>query len=118
MVNAKKALQILWNDKFAVTEYRKVAKPNKSTGFEEVAVLINQPCKLSFSTLQATNQTDSDAPIVQVTKLFLDDAVEIKPGSKITVQHKGRTLEFSQSGLPGVFTNHQEIVLVPFKGWA
>jgi len=111
-------LQRLWKDKLTVTEYQKVVKPNKSTGFEEVIVLEDQPCKLSFSTLQAVNQGDTEAQTVQVVKLFLSNDLKIKPGSKIMVQRKDDLFEFSQSGLPAVFSNHQEIVLVPFEGWA
>jgi hypothetical protein len=119
MVTAKAALQILWKDTLTVTEYKEVTNPvNFSTGFEEAVVLENQPCKLSFTTLSSTNQNDTDAKLVQVTKIFLDNAAQIKPGSKITVQRGGQTFEFSQSGLPGLFTTHQEIVLVPFVGWA
>lgn len=118
MVNTKKHLQTLWEDTLTVTEYQKVTRPNMSTGFEEVIVLENEPCKLSFTTLQSTNQNDSEAKLVQVTKLFLDNAIEIKPGSKFIVERNGESFEFSQSGLPGVFFNHQEIVLVPFEGWA
>jgi len=118
VTNHKKALQKLWKDTCMVTEYQEVTKPNGSTGFEEVTVLENQPCKLSFETLQSVNQSETTARLVQSTKLFLDNAVEIKPNSKITVQHSGRTFEFGNSGLPGVFTNHQEIMLVPFEGWA
>ncbi len=29
-----------------------------------------------------------------------------------------RTFTYSRSGEPGVFSNHQEIMLEPFRGWA
>lgn len=118
MVTYKNALQRLWKDKLTVVEYREVTKPNGSTGFEEVTVLENQPCKLSFSTLQAVNQNDANAAVVQVVKIFCDPALNIDAGSKLVVEHNERTFEFSRSGEPGIFTNHQEIVLVPFRGWA
>jgi len=118
MVGHKNALQKLWKDTLTVVEYHEVTKPNGSTGFEEVTVLENQPCKLSFSTLQNVNQNEANAAIVQVVKVFCDNLLTIDAGSKIVIQHNGRTFEFSRSGEPGVFTNHQEIVLVPFKGWA
>ena len=111
-------IQSLWKDRLTVTEYHKVIQPNQSTGFEEVDVLTNQPCKLSFSTLQAAGQDESGARIVQVVKLFLDKTVTIKPASKLTITRDGQTFIFKQSGLPGMFSKHQEIVLVPFQGWA
>jgi len=118
MVTHKNALQRLWKDKLTVVEYQEKTKSNGSTGFEEVTVLENKPCKLSFSTLQAVNQNDANAAIVQVVKLFCDNLLTIDAGSKLVVEHNERTFEFSQSGEPGIFTNHQEIVLVPFRGWA
>ena len=118
MVTQKKALMLLWKDRMTVFEFKEVTKPNKATDFEEVPILENQPCKLSFSTLKEVNQTDESAAIVQTAKLFCDSALDIKAGSKIVVQRGDRTFEYSQSGEPGIFTTHQEIVLVPFRGWA
>lgn len=118
MVAHGNALQRLWKDRLTVVEYVEIQKPNGSTGFGEVIVLENIPCKLSFSTLQAVNQNDMNAAIVQVVKVFCSTNLSISAGSKLIVEHEGRTLEFSCSGEPGVFTNHQEIVLVPFRGWA
>lgn len=118
MVNTKSALRLLWKDICIVTEYQDYTKENKSTGQHEVIVLENEPCKLSFETLQTTNQTETTADLVQKAKLFIDSEIIVKAGSKITVQHNGRTFKFKQSGEPGIFTNHQEIILVPFEGWA
>lgn len=121
MVSAhREALQRLWRDKMAVVEYKGKSNPNGSTGFEEVTVLENIPCKLSFSTLQAVNQSDTNAAIVQVVKIFCDNALNISAGSKLVVEHHKtkRIFEFIRSGEPGIFTDHQEIVLVPFKEWA
>ena len=118
MVNTKKALMSLWKDLFSLVEYQEDVKPNNADGFKEVTILKDQLCKLSFSTLKEVNQDDTGAAVVQITKLFCDNQIDIKPGSKIVVQRDGRTFEYSQSGQPGVFSQHQEIVLIPFQGWA
>ena len=118
MVNTLPALKILWKDTFSVIEYQQVKKPNGSTGFTEVMVLDGEPCKLSFSNLREVNQNDANAVIVQSTKLFFENRIEVKSGSKIIVKREGRTFEFSQSGEPGIFFSHTEITLVPWKGWA
>jgi hypothetical protein len=112
MVNV---LSRLWRDSFSVTEYRPHVKSDGSTGFEGVVITDNQPCKLSFSTLAATEQNDDYANIVQTTKLFCDPALIINAGSKITVTHRGRTTDYTRSGEPAVYPNHQEIVLAPYK---
>lgn len=117
MVNTKTALQSLWKDKFSVVEWAQVIKPNGGMGFQEVQTLTDEPCKLSFSTLKDTNQNDEAATVAQVTKLFCENTLNIKAGSKITITRAGNVFEFAQSGLPAIFSNHQEIVLVPFRGW-
>lgn len=117
-MSQKKALMSMWKDTFSVVEYQKVKAANKSTGFEEVPTLENQPCKLSFSTLSVTSEQDMTGSVAQIIKLFCDKDLSIAANSKITVTRAGQTFEFSQSGQPGVFTVHQEIILVPFKGWA
>ena len=118
MVNTKKALMKLWKDLFSLVEFQEDVKSNDADGFKEVTILENQPCKLSFSTLKEANQNDTGAAVTQVVKLFCDNLIDIKPGSKIIVQRDNQLFEFSQSGIPGVFSNHQEIVLIPFQGWA
>ena len=52
------------------------------------------------------------------TKLFISPEVEIKPGSKIVVTQNGVTTEFSNSGKPAIYTNHQEIMLKLFEDYA
>ena len=59
--------------------------------------------------------------MAQGVKLFLSPDVVIPPGCKIVV-HRFNELEreftYSQSGEAGVFTNHQEITLALWNGWA
>jgi hypothetical protein len=119
MVGRKKALMRLWKDTFCVTEYREITDASGATGFEEVRVLEDLPCKLSFSSLGAVNQADDAAMIVQSVKLFCDDELTVKPGSKIAVTRGGIVTEYSQSGEPALYPgSHLEIMLVPFEGYA
>ena len=118
MVNTLPALKTLWKDTFSVVEYQQIKQPNGATGFIEVTVLENEPCKLSFSNLREVNQNDANAIIVQTTKLFFENRIDVKSGSKIIVKREDRTFEYSQSGEPGIFFSHTEITLVPWKGWA
>ena len=113
------ALRSLWLDTATITKYEDFIRPNKSTGQREIVALENEPCKLSFESLQPVNQTDTAPVLAQATKLFIDENVVIEPGSKITITRKsGKVFEFKQSGLPGIFTNHQEIQLVPYEDYA
>lgn len=122
MVNAqRKALERLWKDRCTVYHRVKVTDPKtKLTDFDEKPLLQDQPCKLSFETL---NSTDGDhvATVAQSVKLFISPDVEIPAGCKIVVTRFNdleRTFTYSRSGESGIFTNHQEIMLEPFKGYA
>jgi len=119
MVKARKAIESLYDGKCTITEHQKIKKENKSTGFQDVVVLVDQPCRLSFKTINSTNQTDTAASaIVQITKVFLAPEIQVKPGSKLTITQNNVTTEYKSSGEPAFYSTHQEIVLELFKGWA
>lgn len=118
MVNAaRRAIESLYTGRCTVIEYRKIKKANKSTGFEEVTVIENQPCRLSYSRVTKANETESATEITQTPKVFLPPELQIKPGSKLVISQNGRTTEFKNSGEPAVYSTHQEIMLELFKGW-
>lgn len=102
----------------AVTERQKVKKPNGSTGFEEVKVLEEQQCLMIYKTVFSASVPEPAAAINQGTVLLIAPEVEIKPGSKITVSQNGVTADYSRSGIPAVFSTHQEINLESFTGYA
>lgn len=119
MVKARKAMESLYDGTCTITEHQKIKKENKSTGFEDVVVLENEPCRLSFKTINNTNQTDTAANnVVQITKVFLSPEIQVKPGSKMTVTQNDVTTDYKSSGEPAFYSTHQEIVLELFKGWA
>ena len=117
VVKVRKALEKGYIGTFTVTEPKKVTKPNHTTGFSDVEVLVNQPCRLSFSSIPTTSDGDV-AEINQTVKLFFAPEIEIKEGSKITVTQNGVTTAYKQSGTPAVYSTHKEILLELFKGWA
>lgn len=119
MVKVKSAIEKLYIGKVTITEHQKVKKANKSTGFEDVVVLKNQPCRLSFKTVTNTSQTDTlAAAVTQITKVFLAPDIKVKAGSKLTITQNGVTTDYECSGKPAYYTSHQEIVLTLHKGWA
>ena len=122
MVSAqRKALERMWKDRCTVIQRVKVTDPDtKLTDFSETPLLENQPCKLSFEKLTSTDGENVAAKFQNV-KLFLSPDVVIPAGCKIVVQRFNeidREFTFSNSGEAGVFTNHQEIYLTIWKGWA
>lgn len=116
--SVRAALRSMWTDTCTVYNYEPVQKTNKSTVHEPVAVIIDEPCRLSFSRLAQANQTDTAAATPQVVKLFLDEDLEIKAGSKIVVKRRQIEFTYGYSGETGIFDDHQEIVLIPWEGWA
>lgn len=112
-------MELLYEHTCTVIEYVKVKDSvSKITSMKEVLVLENQPCKLSFSTSKAAQQTESANQVTQVIKLFISPEVTIKEGSKLIISHNGKVSEYKNSGVPSLFPTHQEIVLELFKGWA
>ena len=118
MVDIKTALRTLWLDMCTIYEYQPVKRENRPTIHEEVAIIVDEPCKLSFAGLSSVNQTDAGAEIVQTAKLFIDEELNIKAGSKIVIKRKDKEFIYGCSGEAGIFTNHQEIALKSWKGWA
>lgn len=119
MVKARKAIESLYIGTCTITEYQKVKKENKSTGFVESVVLKNQPCRISFNTINSTTSTETGASaLVQVVKLLIAPEIQVKPGSKITITQNDVTTEYQSSGEPAHYVTHQEIMLELFKGWS
>lgn len=119
MDRQRRALERLWTDKCTViVKQSKTDETTKLTDFTEEILYEDIPCKLSFSTLAAVNG-DETAAVVQNIKLFLGNEYNIPAGSKITVTRKdGNVLHYKRSGLPGIFSVHQEITLETFERWA
>jgi hypothetical protein len=119
MVKVRKALESLYSGTCTIIEHQKVKKENKSTGFQEVVVVENEPCRLSFSSTTNANPTDTGASAVsQTIKVFLAPEIQVKPGSKLTITQNDVTTEYKSSGQPSFYSTHQEIILELFKGWA
>lgn len=119
MVKARKAVESMYSGTCTVTEHQKVKNTDKSTGFKDVVVLEDQPCRLSFKTISQTDPKETGASaMVQVIKLFIAPEIALKPGSKITVTQNNVTTEFKNSGKSAVYTTHQEVILELFDRWS
>lgn len=119
VVKARKAIESMYDGTCAIIERQKVKLPNKSTGFMDIVVLEDIPCRLSFKTITNTNQTETGvSAVVQVTKVFIAPEIQVKPGSKLTITQNDVTTEYKSSGQPAIYTTHQEIELELFERWA
>lgn len=109
---ARKAQEATYDGRCKVVVHQKVKDPKtKITTEQDVVLLENEPCRLSYSSVSAVDQTESAAKTAQVTKLFLSPDVQIKPGARITVTQAGAERIFECSSVAAVYPTHQEIVL-------
>ena len=115
---ARKAQEATYEGLCTIYEYRDVTdEKTKLSSEEEVAVIEDQPCKLSFEKLNAVVQTETAAVQAQGVKLFLAPEIVISSNSKIVVTQNGVTNEYTASGKPAIYSTHQEITLELFRGW-
>ena len=116
---ARRAQEATYEGLCTIYEYRDVTdEKTKLSSEEEVAVIEDQPCKLSFEKLNSVVQTETAAVQAQGVKLFLAPEIAVGSNSKIVVTQNGITNEYSASGIPAVYSTHQEITLELFRGWA
>jgi hypothetical protein len=116
---ARRAQEATYEGLCTIYEYRDVTdEKTKLSSEEEVAVIEDQPCKLSFEKLNSVVQTETAAVQAQGVKLFLAPEIVVSSNSKIVVTQNGVTDEYSASGIPAIYSTHQEITLESFRGWA
>ena len=116
---ARRAQEATYEGLCTIYECRDVTdEKTKLSSEEEVAVIEDQPCKLSFEKLNSVVQTETAAVQAQGVKLFLAPEIAVGSNSKIVVTQNGITNEYSASGIPAVYSTHQEITLESFRGWA
>lgn len=114
----RNAIEQLYEDTCTVIEYQSLKDPiSKVTKKQEVTVLTDQPCKLSFSSTDTTESKNNVATVSQVVKLFVSPDVTIKAGSKLVVIHDDVEHVYKSSSEPSTFFTHNEISLELFKGW-
>lgn len=113
-------IKSLWRGKCTVTVCRSVSdgETNRTVQVEE-PIYIDEPCRISYTTETTTERTDDGAHRKkQSIVLFVDKALSIPPGSKITVTQNDTTAAYEMSGAPSVYSHHQQINLDLFGGWA
>ena len=118
MVSLKNAIASTFIGSCCIIESHKAVNQDKSTGFHEVMVAENVPCKLSFKNITKANQQNGAVSITQISKIFLSGDVKVLSGSKVIVTQYGLTTIYKSSGKPAFYGAHQEVMLELFEGWA
>ena len=108
----KNPLSALWIGKATIYEHQEVTDPNTyQTSFQDVAVVTDEPCRVSYRQEPTTSVATGAAQLSQIIMLFIRPDIDIKAGSIIEVTQHGRTLKYKRSSKPAVYTNHQEVAL-------
>ncbi len=81
------------------------------TALSEEIVLRNQPCRLSFERISASEKTETVAKTSQRAKLFISPEIKITSGSRVNVRQGALERKFALSGVPAVYPTHQEVML-------
>lgn len=113
---ADNPLSILWTGRATIYEYQDITNPiTHQTVQREVAVVEDEPCRLSYQHEQATNIQSGAAVVSQSIMLLVRPDLVIKPGSVIEITQHGVTQKYKGSGQPAVYCNHQQIVLTLYE---
>jgi len=109
---ATNPLSVLWTGLATIYEYKDITDPvTYQTTQQEVIVLKNEPCRMSYNYEQSTNMQSGAAVVSQGIKLFIRPDLVINPGSVIEITQHGVTQKYKGSSSPAVYCNHQEIIL-------
>ncbi|MBP3930266.1 MAG: hypothetical protein J6D47_11985 [Peptostreptococcaceae bacterium] len=116
--NLSDIISTLYNSTCTIVEYKSIKDPiTKRTTHKEIIQFESEPCRLSYKTIKSS--TDGvTSNLTQIVKLIISPDVNINPGSKIIVTNNGKITEYKNSGVPATYSNHQEIMLELFDGWA
>lgn len=118
-LKARKQIEALYSDRCTITKAETSEDPvTHRSGHKDVTVCSNYPCRLSFSSVQSTDNSGNAAKPVQNVKLFLAPEISVPAGSRIVVTRNGNESRWKCSGLPAQYPTHQEIALEPEKTYA
>lgn len=80
ILKTRQAIESTYDRICDIVEYRDIINPtNKRTKKEEITVLKKQSCRVSYSNIQNSNDSEMGNSINQVIKLFIAPEIEIKP---------------------------------------
>lgn len=106
------AIERLYKGTCRITNKQKVVDPiTKRTTDKDVLFCDNEPCRLSYESIQSADYDHVTSEIKQQIKLFMRPEVMVVAGAKVVVTQNGRTVTYKAAGQPAVYSNHQEILL-------
>ena len=111
MVN-KNPLSILWVGRCTIYEYQsETDAKNYQTKQKLVAVVKDEPCRLSHNREGTVEVTEGAPYVAQTIVLFIRPDLTIKEGSVIEVTQNNVTNKYKRASKPAIYSNHQEVAL-------
>lgn len=108
---ARQDIEKLYMDTCTVIEKQLARHPETGiSSMQDVTAYENVPCKLSHKKI-AYSEGGIVSVISLTESLIISPDIVIKPGSKILVTRNGITTAYKNSGEPGRYMTHQEIML-------
>ncbi len=109
----RSAIRTLWTDLMTVYVFDNVEDPEtRRTTQVERPILQEVPCRLNYESLTVVSGEHLPRQ-AQSLEVYCDETLDIPPGSILEITHQGKTMRYKRSGLPAVYTNHQEIPVEP-----
>lgn len=112
--NAREAIETLYEDTCTITAYMPETDEDGITSTAESVICEEEPCRVSFTSLQNTSDTMAPEQSQEVT-LFLSPDLTVPPGCRIDVTRYGAVFTYKSSGIPAVYPTHQEIRLESYE---
>lgn len=105
------AIESLYTDTCDIYVSENYVKDNGATGQRERLLAGGIPCRVSYSSSPANNQTETVATMQQAVKLFISPEVDVPEGCRIRITRQSVVTEYRASGPPALYPTHKEINL-------
>ncbi len=79
ILKARQVIQKMYDCKCDIIEHQAIKNIiNKRTEYQEITVLEEQPCRISYKTISNANETENESNVTQIVKLFIEPEIQIK----------------------------------------
>ena len=113
----RKAIEKLYDSVCTVIVSQEYEKENGATAFHDVALLENQPCRISQQSVTKANNNHVVSEVEKVINLYIAPELNIPAGSKILVTYNDNITEYKNTGVPAFYDTYQKIQLELVGRW-
>lgn len=79
ILKARQVIQKMYDCKCDIIEHQAIKNIiDKRTEYQEITVLEEQPCRISYKTISNANETENESNVTQIVKLFIEPEIQIK----------------------------------------